>query len=121
MENYNLVRPEHLSHHGSLFGGQLLSWVDECSWMAAVKDYPHCDFVIRAMDKIEFKHNVKNGSILRFSSRKIKLGNSSVTYLVEAFENDRSTKEEQMAFSAFVTLVAVNKQGEKQRIQDTSR
>ncbi len=68
MENYNLVRPEHLNHHGSLFGGQLLSWVDECAWMAAARDFPNCTFVTRAMDRIEFKHQVKNGSILRLLS-----------------------------------------------------
>lgn len=29
MENFTLVRPEHLNHHGYLFGGVLLKWVDE--------------------------------------------------------------------------------------------
>ena len=29
MENYNLVRQEHLNHNGYLFGGQMLMWIDE--------------------------------------------------------------------------------------------
>ena len=116
MENYNLVRPEHLNHHGSLFGGQLLSWVDECAWMAAAREFPRCRFVTRAMDSIEFKHQVKNGSILRFHSNKTRLGKTSVTYLVEVFEDERSTSSETLAFSTSVTFVSVDDKGEKKEI-----
>jgi len=116
MENYNLVRPEHLNHHGSLFGGQLLSWVDECAWMAAARDFPGCTFVTRAMDRIEFKHQVKNGSILRFLSDKIRGGNTSVTYLVTVYEDERNETDEKLTFSTSVTFVAVDEKGVKKKI-----
>ena len=116
MENYNLVRPEHLNHHGSLFGGQLLSWVDECAWMAAARDFPLSRFVTRAMDSIEFKHQVKNGSILRFHLIKTRQGNTSVTYLVEVYEVERSSVEEILAFSTSVTFVSVDERGNKKKI-----
>lgn len=116
MENYNLVRPEHLNHHGSLFGGQMLSWVDECAWMAAATDYPGLQFVTRAMDKIEFKHQVQNGSILRFSTSCIKVGKTSVRYLVEVFQTNKQEGEEILAFSTTVTFVAVDDQGNKREI-----
>ena len=29
MENYKLVMPEDLNHHGFLFGGRMLQWVSE--------------------------------------------------------------------------------------------
>lgn len=118
MENYNLVRPEHLNHHGSLFGGQLLSWVDECAWMAAARDFPKCTFVTRAMDKIEFNHQVKNGSILKFRADRAKLGNTSVSYLVRVFEDERLYKEEKLAFSTSVTFVSVDRHGYKKLIND---
>jgi len=120
MDNYNLVRPEHLNHHGSLFGGQLLSWVDECAWMAAARDFPMCRFVTRAMDSIEFKHQVKNGSILRFHSQKIRQGYSSVTYFVEVLEDDRSGVEEIPAFSTSVSFVSVDENGLKKKIPGIS-
>ena len=113
MDNYNLVRSEHLNHHGSLFGGQLLAWVDECAWMAATKDFPGYSFVTRAMDKIEFKHPVKNGSILRFHSVKNSFGSSSVTYLVEVYEDDRVSTIEKLSFSTTVTFVSVDDNGQK--------
>lgn len=116
MENFNLVRPEHLNHHGSLFGGQMLSWVDECAWMAAAREYPKCRFVTRAMDRIEFRHQVKNGSILRFNTVKTNVGNTSVTYLIEVYETGKSQTEEILAFSTSVTFVSVDEQGEKKQI-----
>lgn len=116
MENYNLVRPEHLNHHGYLFGGQMLSWIDECAWMAAAKDFPSCTFVTRAMDRIDFKHQVRNGSILRFDVTKTRVGNTSVTYLVEVHEDERSTSCEKLAFSTSVTFVNIDEWGRKKGI-----
>lgn len=116
MENYNLVRPEHLNHKGYLFGGQMLSWVDECAWMAATRDFPGSSFVTRAMDKIEFRHQVKNGSILRFNVKKNRSGNTSVTYLVEVFEDDRTGIDEKLAFVTMVTFVSIDENGVKKKI-----
>ncbi len=45
MENFKVVRPGHLNHYDYLFGGELLKWVDEISWIAASCDYPGCKFV----------------------------------------------------------------------------
>lgn len=116
MENYNLVRPEHLNHHGSLFGGQMLSWVDECAWMAAAIDYPQCKFVTRAMDSIEFRHQVQSGSILRFHSTRSREGKTSVTYLVEVYEKRKTDGNESLAFSTSVTFVSVDERGNKKSI-----
>ncbi len=118
MENYNLVRPEHLNHHGYLFGGQMLSWIDESAWIAAARDFPDCTFVTRAMDRIDFKHQVKNGSILRFDVIKKNTGKSSVTYLVEVYEDERSSLDEKLAFSTTVTFVNIDELGNKRKIQD---
>ena len=35
-ESTLLVRPEHLNHHGFLFGGRLLEWLDEQAYIAAI-------------------------------------------------------------------------------------
>jgi acyl-CoA hydrolase len=118
MENYNLVRSEHLNHHGYLFGGQMLSWIDESAWMAAAKDFPGCNFVTRAMDKIEFKQQVKNGSILRFDVNRTSVGNSSVTFLVEVYEDERITNGEKLAFSTSVIFVNIDENGRKQKISN---
>lgn len=117
MDNYNFVRPEHLNHHGSLFGGQLLLWVDEFAWMAAAKDFPGYSFVTRAMDKIEFRHPVQIGTILRFHSEVLTKGSSSVTYLVKVYEDGGIKGDEIIAFSTSVTFVSVDDEGNKRKIE----
>lgn len=112
METFTLVRPEHLNHHGQLFGGRLLEWVDEYAWLAAARDYPSNELVTRAMDSIDFKYGIPNGSILRFSIGKEKEGTTSVTYKVEVFTKIRE-KKEQLVFSNKVTFVAINQEGTK--------
>ena len=113
MEAFCLVRPEHLNHQGFLFGGQLLKWIDEYTWLAAARDFPGSILVTRAMDNIQFRKRVCNGAILRFEIQLQKRGNSSVTYFVEVFASDQSTRSEEIVFSTHVIFVAVDEKGAK--------
>jgi acyl-CoA hydrolase len=117
METYAIVRPEHLNHHGYLFGGVMLKWIDEFAWLAATLDYPDSTFVTVAMDDIEFKKRVTNGSILRFDIKYIKKGNSSVTYQVNVFAKETKISPENfLAFSTKITFVNIDKYGKPQSI-----
>ena len=83
MQNYKLVLPENLNHYGYLFGGYMLQWVDEVAWIAATMDFPGCRFVTIGMDNVEFRESILEGTILRFDVNKSRVGNTSVSYLVE--------------------------------------
>lgn len=113
MITFCFVRPEHLNHQGFLFGGQLLKWVDEYSWLSAARDYPGTILVTRAMDNIQFRKRVSNGAILRFDIRSTKKGYSSVTYSADVFASDQASRDEELVFSTHVTFVAVDEKGEK--------
>lgn len=110
MENHKLVLPEHLNHYGFLFGGYLLMWVDEIAWIAASLEHPDCLFVTVGMDKVEFKVSVRQGTILRFETKCIRTGNTSVTYSVVV------KREHESIFSTDVSLVNVDDQGNKRPI-----
>lgn len=113
MESYKVVRPEHLNHYGYLFGGFLLKWVDEISWIAASRDYPGCQFVTVAMDKVEFRKSVRQGTVLRFKSRRSKVGETSLQYTVKVFADDLATGTEESVFSTHVTFVCLDGNGRK--------
>lgn len=115
MENFKLVMPEHLNHYGFLFGGNLLKFVDEIAWIAASHEYPGYHFVTIAMDKVEFRKSVREGTILRFQSTKTHVGNTSVSFLVEVWR-DVAVEQRELVFSTSVTLVRVDDQGNKQPI-----
>ena len=113
MENYKLVLPENLNHFGYLFGGDLLKWVDEYAWIAATLDYPGHSLVTVAMDKVEFRRSVREGTILRFVVEKARVGTTSVCYGVTVFRGHPETPDEGPIFSTHVTLVHVDKDGHK--------
>ena len=112
MQTFKLVMPENLNHFGVLFGGYILKWVDEIAWVAASLDYSKCRFVTIAMDKVEFKHSVRQGTILRFEANRVRQGNTSVNYEVLVFR-DHDSDRENAIFSTTVTMVNVDDNGQK--------
>lgn len=119
MENYAIVRQGHLNHHGYLFGGQLLKWVDEYAWIGASRDFPGYTLVTRAMDKIDFRTPVISGSILRFHTFLAQRGSSSLTYTVEVFADEPGATEEKLVFTNHVVFVSVDAEGQKRPIPET--
>lgn len=114
METHRLVLPGDLNHYGFLFGGRLLAWIDEASWIAANLDYPHCQFVTVAMDTVEFHHSVRDGTILRISCGLAREGNTSATYAVTVVDERAGTAA---IFSTQVTFVSVDDTGKKRSIR----
>ncbi len=114
METHRLVLPGDLNQYGSLFGGRLLSWVDEAAWIAASAQFPHCQFVTIAMEKVEFRHGVGDGTILRIACEMTRKGNTSVTYRVRV--SDVKNAPEIPVFQTHVTFVSLNDCGEKRAI-----
>lgn len=110
MQNHKLVLPENLNHYGYLFGGYMLQWVDEVAWIAATMEYPGCRFVTIGMDEVVFRESILEGTILRFDVNRSRVGNTSVSYLVEVAKDGN---ENGSAFSTTVTMVRVDAEGRK--------
>ncbi|MFC5049902.1 acyl-CoA thioesterase [Rubritalea spongiae] len=111
METHRLVLTEDLNQYGFLFGGRLLSWVDEAGFIAASNDFPNARFVTIGMSKVEFRKSVKNGSVVRIVVERSKMGRTSVCYRVDIY----STKEPErgVIFATEITYVNVDETGEK--------
>ncbi len=121
MDTFTLVRPEHLNHHGYLFGGAMLKWVDEFAWITASRDFPGCTLVTVAMNDIAFKRRVVPGSILRFRVTMESRGTTSVHYSVEVYADEPGAIEEKWVFSTRVSFVRVDAQGRKSPLPETLR
>ncbi|MCW8131207.1 MAG: acyl-CoA thioesterase [Planctomycetota bacterium] len=104
-ESTLLVRPEHLNHHGSLFGGRLLEWLDEQAYIAAITrlDY-RANLVTVAIDNVEFHQQVRKGAVLRFRSMLVHVGRTSLTVHTEV----ALMPSELNIFEAYVTFVALD-------------
>jgi acyl-CoA hydrolase len=65
------------------------------------------------MDRVEFKKSVRQGSLLRFETERIREGNTSVQYTVDVYRHDMKSGEEVMIFSTNTTFVCIDSQGKK--------
>lgn len=121
MQHRKIVLPEFLNDQGSLFGGNLLKWVDEFAYITANLDFPGNRFVTIALDDVVFKNPIREGEILCFDIRQIKRGNSSVTYDVRVIgeklaPHDLNVKEP-VLFQTSIVFVNVDKEGHTQAIR----
>ncbi len=113
MNQCRLVLPNHLNSYGVLFGGYLLLWVDEISWIAASLDYPGCRFVTVGMDRVEFRKSVRSGELLEFTTTRQGTGTTSVMYDVSVLRQSLESATTEQVFTTQVTLVRVDENGAK--------
>ena len=116
METHKLVMPEHLNHFGFLFGGNILKWIDEVSYIAVTLDFPGCNFVTVGMDKIEFRKSIRQGTILCFESKQNRVGTTSVEYIVDVTREEISTGVKELVFTTRITFVSVDEHGKKKPV-----
>lgn len=116
MDHFKLIRPEHLNHYGYLFGGYLLQWVDEAAYITAIMDLPGNNFVTLALDRVEFRKSMREGTIFKFAITRAKVGRTSVTYNVQVFDKSDDPVSADSLFSTNITFVSVDEQGAKKPI-----
>jgi acyl-CoA thioesterase YciA len=111
------MMPHMTNAQGTIFGGILLSYIDQAGAIEAVRKTDHRRFVTVAMDKIVFHQPVFVGDLVSFYAEVTHLGNTSITVkvCVEAarFKNVRETVE---VTEASVVYVAVDEFGQKTSI-----
>lgn len=116
MQHRKIVLPEFLNDQGSLFGGNLLKWVDEFAYITANLDFPGNRFVTIALDDVVFKNPILEGEILCFDIRQTKKGNSSVSYEVNIY-GEKYAPKGQVLFRTQIVFVNVNDDGKNEAIR----
>ncbi len=116
MYHHKLVLPEFINDQGTLFGGYLLKWIDELSYITARIDFPDCKLVTIALDDLVFKHAIHSGSILRFEINQDKVGNTSIKYLVKVYLENSKSEPEKVLLATNISFVNVDSLGNKKPI-----
>ena len=107
----HLVKSEDLNHHGTLFAARTASWFVESAFIAAACEHGDpSEIVCRNIHGMSFRTPVRNGSVVRFTSRVVHTGSTSLMVHVEV--SDELTG--QLAVDGYLTFVTVYKEtGEK--------
>ena len=107
-----IVMPQDANVLGTLFGGQMVSWMDIAAAKAVhrfLKGTPADAALTRAIDAIEFKKTVHVGNWVNFEAKIVSTGNSSIVIKIDAYKETK-TVEKALACTAKFTFVSVRKE-----------
>ena len=79
-----LIKPEDLNAGGSLFGGQLLKWIDEEAAIYAMCQLDNNKVTTKFMSEIDFKSPARTGDVIEIGLEMSKIGTTSITFRCEA-------------------------------------
>jgi acyl-CoA thioesterase YciA len=79
-----MMMPRDTNAHGTIFGGVLLSYLDQAGALVARRHAPR-KFVTVALDKVEFKEPVFVGDVLSFFGSVVREGRTSITIRIAVF------------------------------------
>ena len=77
------VKPEDLNANGTLFGGQLLAWIDEEAALYSIVQLENPKVVTKYMSEINFMSAAKQGDIIEIGIDVVKFGKSSLVLKCE--------------------------------------
>lgn len=103
--------------HGNLFGGIMMSWIDEAAATYASEYCRTSSLVTVKMGEMVFKKPVKAGNHIRIYGDVSHLGNTSITLNVEARRYNVLSSEETVVCSTNITFVRIDEEGNPIRIE----
>lgn len=74
-----LIKPQDLNAHGTLFGGSVLSWIDEEAAIYVSCQLEKGNLVTKFMSEIDFVSSAELGDIIEIGMETVKFGRSSIT------------------------------------------
>ena len=84
-----VMMPRDTNPHGTIFGGVILSYIDQAGALAARRELQlrggnrNAIFVTVAINRVEFKHPVQVGDVVSFRTQVVRLGRTSITVRVD--------------------------------------
>ena len=101
-----------LGVHGNLFGGVMLSWIDEAAGAMASRVCRKPNMVTLKIDEVIFKKAVKVGFLISVYGEVIRVGNTSITLKIEARKTNVISEEETIVCTTQITFVRIDDSGD---------
>jgi acyl-CoA hydrolase len=110
-----LIMPSETNHHKSIFGGQVLWYIDEIAALAAMK-HSKGEVVTASIDSVDFISSAYAGDVLELESIVTSTGRTSMEVYVRVICRDLKSGAERLTTESFVTLVAIDENGKPRPI-----
>ncbi|MCS6917844.1 MAG: acyl-CoA thioesterase [Chitinophagales bacterium] len=102
-----VVQPNDTNPLGTLHGGRLMYWMDECSAIAATK-HSRAVVVTVSVDGVSFKHAIELGSVVTIRARVTRTFRTSMEVFVEVWSEHIPRNLRMKCNEAYYTFVALD-------------
>ena len=108
----HICKTQNLGMHGNLFGGVMLSWLDEAgaAFTAQVCGTPK--MVTKSISEVVFQKPVRAGQIIKIYADVIRIGISSITIRLEARRHSVYNGSQRNVVSVDMVFVRIDGDGE---------
>jgi acyl-CoA thioesterase YciA len=97
--------------HGNLFGGIMLSWMDEAASVYVANICMTRDIVTLKLDEVVFKKKVKVGYLIKVYAEVRQIGRTSIALNLEARRSIVEIGKEEVVASTIITFVQIDSDG----------
>lgn len=114
-----VMMPKDLNHQNTVFGGVILSYIDQAGFVEAQRQQNH-RYVTASISRVDFKSPVFPGDIVSFYAKTIKIGNTSICVKVDVYAEHGSGLSE-LVTEAELTYVALDRNGRPTTIKTKNK
>lgn len=106
----SIVLPPDTNHHGTLFGGKLMEYIDDVAAISAMR-HARSSVVTASTDSVDFLHPIYEGNSVCLESFVTYTGRTSMEVFVRVVAEDLLTGKRNVCAISFISMVAVDKNG----------
>jgi acyl-CoA hydrolase len=105
-----LVFPQDTNHHGTMFGGKLMEYIDKTAAIAATR-HARRPVVTASSDSMDFLKPIRLGEVIELEAFVTRTFRTSMEIYVKVVTEQPHTGERQTTVTAFLTGVALGEDG----------
>ncbi|ALC80826.1 MULTISPECIES: acyl-CoA thioesterase [Bacillus] len=109
------VFPLDTNNHNTLFGGKLMSYIDDNASISAAR-HSRCETVTASTDSVDFLQPIRQEDCVCLESYVTWVGNSSMEVFVKVIKEHLITGERTLAATSFLTFVALDEKGKPKKV-----
>ena len=106
------VMAKQVGYHGNLFGGIMLSWIDEAGAAFACQIADTGRMVTKYMSEVNFERAVRPGQLIKIYGRCLDIGKTSVTIEIEARRHSIYNGTQKSVCKCSMVFVRIDGDGE---------
>ncbi|KAG7398800.1 hypothetical protein PHYBOEH_010432 [Phytophthora boehmeriae] len=112
----NSFMPRHLNRHGTVFGGEILSWMDKTALYCGKIFTGNSNMMTVSADRVSFKLPVSTSDVVSVEARICGVREHNVEVQVEVFLNKLASQERRKSHTGYFVVANLNALNQAERV-----